>query len=411
MLDPFKAVKGQLKIRFDKASIDDVIFKLHYRATFMLLLVSSILVTQRQYVGEHIKCLSDLDTSEKKFINVINTYCFFSSTFTVVKHLNESALLTGNIPHPGVGPAVEEDEVIHHAYYQWVPFVLFAQALMFYLPHAIWKTKEDGRLQAFVSGLHLAFVPNYEEDQKKDDMIILSKKNIDNRIQELKIEYKNRFHAWRSWSVWLVSCEVLNLLNLMFQIYLTDVFLGGYFWGIGSQVWNNVDWDDYLDPLDVVFPKVTKCVFYKYGPSGVIQNNDAMCVMALNVIHEKIFTILWFWYAIVFIFTVLGLIHRFLVFILFPRSVGFNHFMFKYACPGNYKSQTLNIIRRNCYFGDWLFLYYLGKNMRVYVFKMFLKGVAEDFDQYYATPLKMRLGKFVTVVNNSLWELLASFFL
>ena len=34
-----------------------------------------------------------------------------------------------NNPHPGVGQAFEHDEKTYHAYYQWVPFVLFLQVL------------------------------------------------------------------------------------------------------------------------------------------------------------------------------------------------------------------------------------------------------------------------------------------
>lgn len=49
---------------------------------------------------------------------------------------------SGHIPHPGIGPSREDEEIIRHAYYQWVPFVLFLQALMFYLPHYVWKQAE-----------------------------------------------------------------------------------------------------------------------------------------------------------------------------------------------------------------------------------------------------------------------------
>lgn len=51
-------------------------------------------------------------------------------------------LQSGALPHPGIGPVSEDDPIRHHAYYQWVPFVLFAQALMFYLPHKLWRSWE-----------------------------------------------------------------------------------------------------------------------------------------------------------------------------------------------------------------------------------------------------------------------------
>ena len=40
----------------------------------------------------------------------------------------------------------KEDDVTVHAYYQWVPFVLFMQACMFYAPHLLCKTWEGGKV-------------------------------------------------------------------------------------------------------------------------------------------------------------------------------------------------------------------------------------------------------------------------
>ena len=44
-----------------------------------------------------------------------------------------------------------------------------------------------------------------------------------------------------------------------------------------------------------VFPKVTKCTFHKYGPSGTIEIRDGLCVLPLNILNEKIYILLWFW--------------------------------------------------------------------------------------------------------------------
>ncbi len=47
-----------------------------------------------------------------------------------------------------MGPYVPNvDEVEVKAYYQWVPFVLFLQAVLFYIPHIIYKQAEKGKLK------------------------------------------------------------------------------------------------------------------------------------------------------------------------------------------------------------------------------------------------------------------------
>lgn len=47
MLTTFAAVSANVKFRTRKISIDNLAFKFHYRATFLILLVCTILVTSR----------------------------------------------------------------------------------------------------------------------------------------------------------------------------------------------------------------------------------------------------------------------------------------------------------------------------------------------------------------------------
>lgn len=79
MLNTFSSVTPFLKFNPKRVIIDNIVFKLHYRWTFIILIVATILVTSRQYIGEHIKCISDTIPA-----HVINTYCFFTPTFTLV---------------------------------------------------------------------------------------------------------------------------------------------------------------------------------------------------------------------------------------------------------------------------------------------------------------------------------------
>ena len=82
MLGLFDVIKDQLKPKFGSICIDNWVFKLHYRATCIIFFIATILVTSREYIGEHIKCITDM--SSPGFEKVIETFCFFTTTFTVV---------------------------------------------------------------------------------------------------------------------------------------------------------------------------------------------------------------------------------------------------------------------------------------------------------------------------------------
>lgn len=255
--------------------------------------------------------------------HVINSFCFFTTTFTVVAHLNETLLQQGHIPHPGIGPwnplAVHDGEgppVKHHAYYQWVPFVLFLQAICFYAPHLFWRSLEGGRIKTLVHGMQMIalsqFVRQGEDLVVNKNYTLQTKVTIDRKVGVIKREFLRIYENIRLnrlFATKLVLCEILCLLNLLLQIYVTHRFLGRQFLRLGLEFIRD-DFQGKMDVLDIVFPKVTKCLFYKYGASGSIQHHDALCVMALNVINEKIYTLLWFWYGLLLVVTCLALLWR-----------------------------------------------------------------------------------------------------
>ena len=57
MFDVFGSVKGLIKL--DSVCIDNNVFRLHYKATFVILVVASLLVTSKQYIGDPIDCIVD----------------------------------------------------------------------------------------------------------------------------------------------------------------------------------------------------------------------------------------------------------------------------------------------------------------------------------------------------------------
>ena len=92
MFDVFGSVKGLLKL--DQVTVDNNIFRLHYKATVVILIAFSLLVTARQYIGDPIDCIVEGVPS-----NVMDTYCWIHSTFTLPDRLNGEVGV--DVPHPG----------------------------------------------------------------------------------------------------------------------------------------------------------------------------------------------------------------------------------------------------------------------------------------------------------------------
>ena len=40
--------------------------------------------------------------------------------------------------------------------------------------------------------------------------------------------------------------------------------------------------------VNIIIYQVTKCTFHKYGPSGTVTRHDGLCILALNIINEKV---------------------------------------------------------------------------------------------------------------------------
>lgn len=74
-------------------------------------------------------------------------------------------------------------------------------------------------------------------------------------------------------------------------------FLGYGFLEYGPRVLSRLQSDDTSthNLQDEIFPKVAKCVFHKFGPSGIIMRHDALCVLPLNILNEKIYAFVWYW--------------------------------------------------------------------------------------------------------------------
>lgn len=345
-MDIFKTF--QKFVKPDKVCIDNKIFRLCTKVTFVILCGFSILVTSNQYIGDPIHCI--VDVIPKK---VMDTYCWFYSTYTLSNHLN--GIVGKDIVQPGVAAdSVLNDIIIYHRYYQWVCFMLFFQGICSFFPRYLWKSFENGRIKMLSGDIKQPFVDGTTENKQKRALITYIKDNLN----------KHSFYAWR-----FFLCELLNFLIAIGQIYVTDLFLGGEFITYGIDVMR----ENEADPMTRIFPKMTKCSFYKYGPSGSVQNFDGLCVLPVNIVNEKIYLFLWFWFYGVSILSGIALIYRILV----CCSSSFRLHLLR-ARARLTSQRDIEFILYRFKIGDWFLLYQLSKNLDPFTFKEICRDLSHE---------------------------------
>ncbi|CAN7994164.1 unnamed protein product [Ixodes hexagonus] len=355
MLDIIRSLKSLLKT--SRVHIDNEVFRLHYTATVIILLAFCIVVTTKQFVGDPIDCSKTSDVPQ----SVINTYCWIHATYSVKSLMRKNA---ENVVYPGVGPARSSSSFNpgdhkYHRYYQWVCFMLFFQATLFYLPRWLWKFWEGGKIQALMMDLDVGMCGDAEKKQKK-------KLLVDYLVSSLKQ------HDW--YAARYFFCELLAFVNVVGQMFLMDRFFDGEFLTYGLDVIRFLDQDDEerIDPMIRVFPRVAKCQFFKFGPSGNRETLDAICILPLNIVNEKIYIFLWFWFILLGVVSGMVLLFRVIVTACPPVRVYLLNLRFRIV----HLDHLHTVVRRGS-LGDWFLIYMLGQNVDSVIFKEVIAEMAK----------------------------------
>ncbi|PSN43851.1 hypothetical protein C0J52_11878 [Blattella germanica] len=316
-----------------------------------------IVFSERQ-ISDPIDCLADGSQGSG---NLVDTYCWIISTYTLPHLKDEKPQVGGKVVAPGVGPYTPgEHEVRYHTYYQWVPFMLFLQGAMFYLPHWLWKNWEDGKIRKISDGLRGSTADTKETKENQQSLVKF---------------ILDTMHMHNNYAACYYFCELLNFINVIGNIFFVDEFLGGAFLTYGTDVINymNQDQENRTDPMIVVFPRVTKCHLEYFGVSGTPEFHDFLCVLPVNIFYEKIYIFLWFWFIILSVLTAVRIIYSISIIAFPPIRKFIIERRFKYRAPSNISS----ILDRS-QLGDFLLLHLLGRNMSASMYHNILEGVSDS---------------------------------
>ncbi|XP_014254652.1 innexin inx1 [Cimex lectularius] len=337
---------GGLKdyLKWQPIVTDNAVFRLHNLFTTVLLLACSLIVTATQYVGNPIQCIVNGLPA-----NPINTYCWITSTFTMPDAFRRQVGV--EVAHPGVSNDYGNEAKKYYTYYQWVCFVLFFQAILCYTPKWIWDAWEGGLMRTIIMGLNIGVCADEQKCQKKQALLDYLIKHIS----------RHNTYAMRYW-----FCEVLCLVNIIGQLYLMNTFFDGEFMSYGLRVmsFSEETQENRVDPMVYVFPRVTKCTFHKFGPSGTIQKHDSLCVLPLNIVNEKTYILIWFWFIILATLLTVLVVYR-IVILVVP---GVRPYLLR-ARNRMVPMSVAEEISKSTDIGDWWVLYMLGRNMDPLIYK------------------------------------------
>lgn len=142
------------------------------------------------------------------------------------------------------------------------------------------------------------------------------------------------------------------------------------FSGFWSQYYHAIkalfpfNYDAFVEHTAKIFPRMAKCEFYNYGVSGSSQKFDALCLLPLNILNEKIFAFLFFWLILMFCVTAVSVMWSLVV----GTFTSVRLMILKAQSSSKVTFAQLRQATNNGAMGDFFVLHLLGKNVNEYVF-------------------------------------------
>ncbi|CAH8862261.1 unnamed protein product [Trichobilharzia szidati] len=217
------------------------------------------------------------------------------------------------------------------SFYQWVPFCLSIQAMLFFLPHVIWQSLATHvmgeNIEAILSMAHKA---NSAEENTKREKLVESAAYHLFRLGRQHFDYRSG--RWSQLqrkmsrlpggslliagkrmgnciSLAYIFVKALYLINLIGQLNIICTFLGhhGNLFTFGQRLIRTLtskhEWTE-----SEFFPRQTYCPVHVRHLGSKNNVFTAICALPVNMFNEKIYIFLWLWIAIVSILTTGSLI-------------------------------------------------------------------------------------------------------
>lgn len=161
-------------------------------------------------------------------------------------------------------------------------------------------------------------------------------------------------------------------------------FFDGEFLSYGLRVLqiSDIPQEERVDPMVYVFPRVTKCIFHKYGASGSIQQHDSLCVLPLNIVNEKTYVFIWCWFIILSALLIGLVIYR--ICIIFVPKIRARLLQLSGRLI---TIETCENISKKVDLGDWWILYVLASNVDSIIYRDVLEKLTKTVGNEISSPV------------------------
>ncbi|EPB77820.1 putative innexin-3 [Ancylostoma ceylanicum] len=271
--------------------------RLNYCVTTVGLVLTSAFISGWSFVGSPIQCWFPA-YYKGWWMEYALDYCYVQNTYFVpmtdVKVHNAFDFGSHMVELPRNYSERDEKQI---GYYQWVPFILAAQAILFYLPVVIWRSIYESsgfkvRAICDTCSMHA----NMDEGTRQKNMKTIAA-FLEHAVAIVKAGRARKITSGSYITIVYVAVKFLYAVNAFFQFIFLKNMLGvdSYTWGldVSLDLWNGREW-----PETGNFPRVTMCD-YDVRVLGNLHRHTVQCVLMINMFNEKIFVVLWFWLCIV----------------------------------------------------------------------------------------------------------------